>query len=78
MNKTFLISLSVLVGFAFLVIAFLYFTTAASALPHFFPGYDALVTKTHFKHGLGALFVGLGCFILAWFQSGKKSAKKEN
>ncbi|MCL4384264.1 hypothetical protein M1116_02330 [Patescibacteria group bacterium] len=76
MNKTLLIVLSVVAGLLCLVLAFIYFTTPAAALPHFLPGFNAALTKVHhYKHGLGALILGLGCFVFAWFQSGQKSAK---
>src|SRR5205085_12667757 len=45
--------------------------------PSFFPGHEAGLTKYHYKHGIGALLLGLGCFAFAWFQSGKKSDHKK-
>jgi len=77
MNKKILIISAVIIGILFIIISGIYFTTPAKSLPGFFPGFDPMITKTHFKHGIGALFLGLGAFIFAWFQSGKKSSKKE-
>lgn len=62
-----------LLGIVFLVMSFIYFTTPANALPHFLPGYDIAVSRSHYKHGVASLILGLGCFAFAWFQSGKKS-----
>ncbi len=76
MNKKLLVWGSVFLGIIFIIIAFMYFITPVNHLPHFFPGFDAHLTKTHYKHGLGAFILGLGLFILAWFQSGKKKSSK--
>lgn len=63
-----------IVGVILFALAFIYFTTPANSLPSFLPGFDPLSTKVHFKHGVGVTFLGLGCFVLAWFQMGKKSS----
>ena len=76
MNKKLLVWGSVILGIIFLIIAFVYFTIPVNHLPNFFPGFDAKLTKIHYKHGLGSLILGLGLFILAWFQSGKKRSPK--
>jgi hypothetical protein len=73
MRKLFLIGL-VILGVLFLVLAYIYWTTPANSLPHYLPGFQADSSKLHFKHGLGALILGFGAFILVWFQSGKKSS----
>ncbi|MEA2309131.1 MAG: hypothetical protein QOG41_145 [Thermoleophilaceae bacterium] len=57
-------------GVVFLVVAAVYFTQTADALPSFFPGHKAGSSHHHVKHGVAALVVGLGCFVFAWFQSG--------
>lgn len=75
MNKKTIIWGSIVLGIIFLGLAIFYFVTPANHLPHFLPGYDASVTKAHFKHGIASLILGLGLFVLAWFQSGKKSSK---
>lgn len=60
-------------GLALLVVAFIYFTTPASSLPAFFPGHEAGLVKTHYKHGIAAVLLALAVFAYAWFQGGKKS-----
>lgn len=77
MNSRLLVLIAIVAGVLFLVVAVIYFTQPAKSLPNFFPGFDPAITKTHFKHGIGALFLGLGAFVFAWFKSGKKSSKKE-
>ncbi len=79
MNKSFVI-IAVILGIVFIVLAFIYFTTPASSLPGFLPGYEARVLNHHYKHGIGTLLLGVACFVFAWFQSGKKktSVKEEN
>lgn len=69
--------LAIILGVALLGVAVLYFTTPASSLPHFMPGYEVGVTKMHLKHGIGALLLGFAAFAFAWFQSGPKSSHKE-
>jgi hypothetical protein len=69
--------LAVAIGILLLVVAGIYLTTPAHALPSFFPGYDSTLTKVHRTHGIGALGLALVCFAFAWFQTGKKSTKKE-
>lgn len=74
MNKKVLMMIAVLLGIIFLVLAFLYFTKPANALPSFVPGYDASLTTIHTKHGIGMVILAFGSFAFAWFKSGKKSA----
>ncbi len=73
MNKT-LNVLAVVLGVIFVGLAVFYWITPASALPSFFPGYNPAMSAVHFKHGLGALIVGLALFVFAWFRTGKKKA----
>lgn len=61
---------AVILGVIFLVIAAIYFIDDAGSLPSFFPGHEDGSTHVHFKHGLAAAVVGLGCFVFAWFQTG--------
>lgn len=65
---------SILLGILLLVAAGFYFLEPAKSLPAFFPGHDATLAKYHYKHGIGALLLGVGCFIFAWFNSSKKSS----
>jgi hypothetical protein len=62
---------AVVLGVILLTIAIVYWTTAAGSLPSFFPGHEAGSSHIHFKHGLAAAIVGLGCFVFAWFQTGE-------
>jgi uncharacterized membrane-anchored protein YitT (DUF2179 family) len=77
MEKKLLLFSAVVIGILLIVISVIYFITPAKSLPGFFPGFDPTLTKAHFKHGIGALLLGLGAFVFAWFKSGKKSSKKE-
>lgn len=71
MNKPLVVTLTVL-GVVLLAGAVYYWITPANALLTILPGYDASSTHTHFKHGLAALILALGCGVLAWFLTGKK------
>ena len=59
-------------GVVLIVIAIVYFAEPAKSLPGFFPGHEAGSTHNHVKHGIAALLLGLGAFVLAWFQSGPR------
>ncbi|MDE2025091.1 MAG: hypothetical protein KGJ07_01205 [Patescibacteria group bacterium] len=72
-----LVILFIIIGVVFLVIAGFYFVTPANHLPSFMPGFDASLSKTHYKHGIGALVIAAAAFIFAWFQSGKKSSAEK-
>jgi hypothetical protein len=61
---------AIVLGVIFLAIAVIYWTQDAGSLPSFFPGHESGSTHIHFKHGLAAAIVGLGCFVVAWFQTG--------
>jgi hypothetical protein len=71
MNKMLSIA-AVLAGVLLLILAVTYFALPANGLPHFIPGYSAVLTRHHFTHGIACLFLGLGAFAFAWFSSGKK------
>ena len=77
MNKP-LVFFSIILGIAFLILAGIYFMEPAKSLPSFLPGYEAKVAMHHYKHGIGALILGLACFAFAWFQSGSKKSKETN
>ena len=72
MKKPVVILLSIL-GIVFLGLAIYYWVTPAGSLPHSFPGYQAGSKHVHLKHGLAELLLALGCGVLAWFATGKKS-----
>jgi hypothetical protein len=60
-------------GVVLIVIAIVYFVEPAESLPGFFPGHQAGSTHHHVKHGIAALLLGLGAFVLAWFQTGPRT-----
>ena len=64
---------AVILGVILLVIAAIYFIDDADSLPSFFPGHEAGSSHVHFKHGLAAAVLGIGCFVFAWFQSGESA-----
>jgi hypothetical protein len=70
--KSVIVSAAVVLGVIFIGLAVLYWMTPAGNLPAFVPGYEPGATNIHFKHGLGALIVGLGLFAIAWFRSAKR------
>ena len=60
-------------GVLLIVIAIVYFAEPAKSLPGFFPGHEAGSSHHHVKHGIAALLLGIGAFVLAWFQSGPRA-----
>jgi uncharacterized membrane protein len=60
-------------GVLLIVIAIVYFAEPAKSLPGFFPGHEAGSDHHHVKHGIAALLLGIGAFVLAWFQSGPRA-----
>ncbi len=71
MNKL-LAVLGVLAGLFFVVASVFYFLTPANMLPSFMPGFDAMMTRIHYKHGVAALLLAAAAFIFASFQSGQR------
>jgi hypothetical protein len=61
---------AVVAGIVLIVIAVIYIAEPASGLPSFFPGHQAGSSHHHVKHGIAALALGLGAFVVAWFQTG--------
>lgn len=49
----------IVLGLALLAIAAVYFVLPADALPGFFPGHEAGVTRIHYKHGIASGVIGL-------------------
>jgi hypothetical protein len=64
---------AVLLGIVLLVVAGIYIAEPAKSLPSFFPGHQSGSTHHHVKHGIAALAVALGAFVIAWFQTGPAS-----
>ena len=67
--------IAVVLGVIFIILAFMYWTTPASGLPSFFPGYDPTMAGVHFKHGLASIILAILLFIYAWFATGKKKSR---
>jgi hypothetical protein len=70
--KKAIVIIAVLLGILFIGLAIVYWTTPASALPHFLPGYDPAMAGVHVKHGLAAFALAILLFIYVWFATGKK------
>ncbi len=64
-----LAAVAVVIGLVFIVCGVIYFLEPASALPGFFPGYQPGDAAHHFKHGIGAVVLGVAAFAFAWFTS---------
>jgi hypothetical protein len=60
-------------GVVLIAIAIVYFAEPAKSLPGIFPGHESGSSHHHVKHGIAALLLGLGAFVLAWFQSGPRT-----
>jgi len=67
---------AVIVGLALLALAGLYFLDSAGSLPSFIPGHEAGSTHHHVKHGIAAGLLGLGCLVVAWFQTGPTARER--
>ena len=63
-------------GVILIVIAIVYFAEPAKSRPGFFPGHQAGSSHHHVKHGIAALLLGLGAFVVAWFQTGPRTLVK--
>ena len=61
---------AVVLGIALVALAVVYVADPAKSLPSFIPGHQAGSSHHHVKHGIAALALGLGCFVIAWFQTG--------
>ncbi|MGN6556463.1 MAG: hypothetical protein ACTHLH_00430 [Solirubrobacterales bacterium] len=64
---------AVILGILFLIVAIIYLVEPAGSLPSFFPGHESGSSHHHFKHGIAAFVLALGCFTFAWFQSGPQT-----
>ncbi len=60
-------------GVALVAIAIIYFAEPAKSLPAGLPGHAAGSVHHHVKHGIAALMLGVGAFVLAWFQTGPRT-----
>lgn len=64
-----------MLGVVCLVLAVVYWTHAADALPSFLPGYDAARTTPHHKHGIAAAGLGVILLVAAWMTTGNRNAR---
>ena len=71
-NRRIVVALGI-AGVVLIIIAIVYFAEPAKSLPGFFPGHQAGSSHHHVKHGIAALLLGLGAFVLAWFQTGPRT-----
>ena len=67
-----LVPLAVVAGVLLIVIGIVYFVEPAGSLPGVFPGHEAGASHHHVKHGIAAVLLGLGAFVLAWFRMGPR------
>ncbi len=72
-NNRWTVILAAIAGVILIVIAIVYFAEPAKSLPGFFPGHQAGSNHHHAKHGIAALLLGIGAFVLAWFQTGPRT-----
>ena len=61
--------LAVLLAIVFAAIGYVYVTHSAQNLPHFFPGYEAGLDRTHLKHAIASFVVAAAFLVYAWFKS---------
>jgi hypothetical protein len=64
----------VALGVLLLIVAGIYLTQPADALPSFFPGADAANSAKHIKHGIAAAGLGALLFVGAWMTTGSKKS----
>ena len=57
----------IVVAVLFVILAAVYFTTAANKLPSLLPGHDAHATRHHTKHGIAMIALAAVSLIGAWF-----------
>lgn len=69
---------AIILGVVFVMIAFVYWTTPATLLPSFMPGYNPGMLGVHTKHGVAAFAVAVALFVFAWFTTGKKKESTED
>jgi hypothetical protein len=76
-NDRLITILAVIIGIVMIVIAIVYWAEPAKSLPGFFPGHQAGSAHHHTKHGIAAFLLGIGCFVFAWFRSGKREPQAD-
>jgi hypothetical protein len=64
-----------IVGVLLVVVAIIYFSKTAGALPAFFPGHQASSASKHIKHGLASIVLAALCFLGVWFNLGTRTSR---
>jgi len=64
----------VALGIVLFIIAVIYLTQPANALPGFLPGANAASSAKHMKHGIAAAGLGALLFVGAWMTTGSKKS----
>lgn len=65
----------VLLALVSLFVAYIYFTTNAGSLPHFYPGYAQGSLHKHTKHGIAFISLAVVFLLGAWMASANKTSK---
>jgi hypothetical protein len=63
-----------ILGLLCLIVAVIYFVEPSGSLPSFLPGHAVGSVHKHMKHGVLALGLAVVLFVIAWFQTGPKTA----
>ncbi len=69
-RRKLLVIMSIVLAVVFVLLAVVYFTTAAQDLPGFVPGHKTGSTRLHTKHGIAMLVLGAFSVAGAWMLSG--------
>jgi ammonia channel protein AmtB len=72
LNSRPVIIAAVVLGIAFVALAFVYWIEPAKSLPSWLPGHETGSNHHHVKHGIASLLLGVALLIFAWFQSGPR------
>lgn len=69
-----LVPLAVVLGIVFVGLAIVYAAEPAKSLPlPDWMGHDSSSSRHHVKHAIASLLLGVGCFVFAWFESGRSA-----
>jgi hypothetical protein len=71
-RRNLLVPLAIVGAVLLFAIAALYWIEPAKSLPGFVPGHAAGSNHHHYKHGLAAFLLGVGCLVVAWFATGPR------